>query len=42
MAPHDVQGFLDHANISTSRYVNIAAQGMHAALKRVEAEHGTR
>ena len=38
MAPHYVQAFLDHANLSTtSRYLNITAQGMHAALRRVEA-----
>jgi len=38
MAPHYVQAFLDHADLSTtSRYLNITAQGMHAALKRVEA-----
>ena len=37
MAPHYVQAFLDHANLSTtSRYLNITAQGMHAALKEVE------
>jgi integrase len=43
MAPHYVQAFLDHANLSTtSRYLNITSQGMHAALKRVEAERGTR
>ena len=37
MAPHYVQAFLDHANLSTtSRYLNITSQGMHAALKRVE------
>jgi hypothetical protein len=41
MAPHYVQAFLDHANLSTtSRYLNITSQGMHAALKRVEAERG--
>lgn len=39
MAPHYVQAFLDHANLSTtSRYLNITSQGMHAALKRVEDE----
>lgn len=38
MAPHYVQAFLDHANLSTtSRYLNITSQGMHAALKRVES-----
>jgi len=37
MAPHYVQAFLDHANLSTtSRYLNITSQGMHAALKGVE------
>ena len=37
MPPHYVQAFLDHANLSTtSRYLNITAQGMHAALRRVE------
>ncbi|HUK36163.1 MAG TPA: site-specific integrase [Vicinamibacterales bacterium] len=37
MAPHYVQAFLDHANLSTtSRYLNVTGQGMHAALKRVE------
>lgn len=35
---HYVQAFLDHADLSTtSRYLNITSQGMHAALKRVEA-----
>jgi len=39
MAPHYVQAFLDHANLSTtSRYLNITSQGMHTALKRVEQE----
>jgi integrase len=39
MAPHYVQAFLDHANLSTtSRYLNVTAQGMHAALKRVESQ----
>jgi len=39
MAPHYVQTFLDHANLSTtSRYLNVTGQGMHAALKRVEDE----
>lgn len=43
MAPHYVQAFLDHANLSTtSRYLNITSQGMHAALKRVEDEKRTR
>jgi hypothetical protein len=43
MPPHYVQAFLDHANLSTtSRYLNITAQGMHAALKRVEDERGIR
>jgi integrase len=43
MAPHYVQAFLDPANLSTtSRYLNITAQGMHAALKRVEDERGIR
>jgi integrase len=43
MAPHYVQAFLDHANLSTtSRYLNITSQWMHAALKRVEAERGIR
>jgi integrase len=43
MAPHYVQAFLDHANLSTtSRYLNITAQGMHAALKGVEAERRIR
>jgi integrase len=43
MAPHYVQAFLDHANLSTtSRYLNITAPGMHAALKRVEQERGIR
>jgi len=37
MAPHCVQAFLDHANLSTtSRYLNITSQGMHAALRRIE------
>jgi hypothetical protein len=37
MAPHYVQAFLDHANLSaTSRYLNITSQGMHAALARFE------
>ena len=39
MAPHYVQAFLDHANLTTtSRYLNITSQGMHSALKRVEDE----
>jgi integrase len=39
MAPHYVQAFLDHANLSTtSRDLNVTGQGMHAALKRVEDE----
>ena len=43
MAPHYVQAFLDHANLSTtSRYLNITSQGMHAALKRVDEERGIR
>jgi hypothetical protein len=43
MAPHYVQAFLDHANLSTtSRYPNITSQGMHSAMKRVEAERGIR
>jgi integrase len=43
MAPHYVQAFLDHADLSTtSRYLNITSQGMHAAMKRVEAERGIR
>ncbi len=43
MAPHYVQAFLDHANLSTtSRYLNITSQGMHAALRRVEDERGIR
>jgi integrase len=43
MAPHDVQAFLGHANLSTTtRYLNITAQGMHAALERVQAERGIR
>jgi hypothetical protein len=37
MAPHYVQAFLDHANLSTtSQYLNITSQGMHAAVRRVE------
>jgi integrase len=36
--PNIVQAFLDHANISTtSRYLKVTRQGMHAALKRFEA-----
>jgi integrase len=43
MAPHYVQAFLDHASLSTtSRHLNVTAQGMHAALKRVEEESGIR
>jgi hypothetical protein len=43
MAPHYVQAFLDHANLSTgSRYLNITSQGIHAALKRVEDARGSR
>ena len=35
MAPHYVQAFLDHANLSTtSRYLNITSQGMHAVGAR--------
>lgn len=38
MAPHYVQAFLDHANLSTtSRYLNITAVGMQAALKDVDS-----
>ncbi len=41
MAAHYVQAFLDHANLSTtSRYLNITSQGMHAALERVEKSRG--
>jgi integrase len=37
MAPHYVQKFLDHANLSTtSRYLKVERQGMHAALQNVE------
>jgi integrase len=36
--PNIVQAFLDHANMSTtSRYLKVTRQGMHAALKRFEA-----
>jgi integrase len=43
MAPHYVQAFLDHANLSTtSRYLNVTSQGMHVALKRVEDERAKR
>jgi hypothetical protein len=43
MAPNFVQKFLDHANISTtSRYLKVDRQGMHAALKRFEEARGTR
>jgi hypothetical protein len=39
MAPNYVQKFLDHANLSTtSRYLKVERQGMHAALKRFEDE----
>ena len=35
--PNIVQAFLDHANISTtSRYLKVTRQGMHAALRRFE------
>jgi integrase len=37
MAPHYVQLFLDHASLSTtSKYLRVDRQGMHAALKRAE------
>jgi integrase len=37
MAPNYVQKFLDHANLSsTSRYLKVERQGMHAALKKFE------
>jgi integrase len=43
MEPHYVQAFLDHANLSTtSRYLNVTSQGMHAALKRVQRERAAR
>jgi integrase len=43
MAPNYVQKFLDHANISTtSRYLKVERQGMHAALKRYEETRGIR
>jgi hypothetical protein len=37
MAANYVQKFLDHAKLSTtSRYLNITRDGMHAALERFE------
>jgi hypothetical protein len=37
MAANYVQKFLDHAKLSTtSRYLNINRDGMHAALERFE------
>jgi len=43
MAPHYVQQFLDHAKLSTtSRYLKVDQKGMHAALKRFEAERDSR
>jgi integrase len=37
MAPHYVQTFLDHASLSTtSKYLKVDRQGMHAALKHAE------
>jgi len=37
MAANYVQKFLDHAKLSTtSRYLNVNRDGMHAALKRFE------
>jgi integrase len=36
-----IQAFIDHANISTtSRYLKITQQGMHAALNRFEEDRG--
>ena len=38
MAPHYVQAFLDHANLSTtSRYLNITSQGMHGRSNALRA-----
>lgn len=37
MAPNYVQRFLDRVNLSTtSRYLKVERQGMHATLKRFE------
>jgi len=37
MAEHDVQRFLDHANVSTtSGYLKTTRRGVHEALRRVE------
>ena len=37
MAPHYVQAFLDHANLSTtSRYLKVTRQAMHVALRRYD------
>ena len=39
VTPNYVQKFLDHANLSTtSRYLKVERQGMHAALKRFEEQ----